>query len=298
MLSSACKEDGLRPVGDRGADRQRDGGVLGAGGGGGDAQHRCIGRYRDGDRLREIGRALCRESVGGGGDGEAEIGGAVGGRRDGQAGQSPGVDVDRGVERGCGEGVRSVAQRGPDRDIADGDGGDGLRPVGDRGADRQRDGGVLGAGGGGGDAQHRGIGRYRDGDRLRGGGGGLAVGVAGGGGDRDAESTRVVCSRRDGQAGESRGVDVDRGVERGCGEGVRSVAQRGPDRDIADGDGGDGLRPVGDRGADLQRDGGLLGAGLFPYTTLFRSIGRYRDGDRLRGGGGGLAVGVAGGGGD
>src|SRR5436190_582656 len=209
--------DGLRPVGDRGADHERDGGVLGAGGGGGDAQHRRIGRYRDGDRLRGGGGVLAVGVAGGGGDREAEIGGAVGGRRDGQAGQSPGVHVDRGVERGCGEGVRSVAQRGPDRDRADGDGGDGLRPVGDRGAVHLRDGGVLGAGGGGGAARHRGIGRYRDGDRLRGGGGVLAVGVAGGGGDREAEIGGAVGGRRDGQAGQSPGVDVDRGVERGIG---------------------------------------------------------------------------------
>src|SRR5436190_884510 len=95
----------------------------------------------------------------------------------------------------------------------------------------------------GGEEKHRRIGRYRDGDRLRGGGGVLAVGVAGGGGDREAEIGGALGGRRAVFPYTTLFRSVDRGVERGCGEGVRSVAQRGPDRDRADGDGGDGLRP-------------------------------------------------------
>src|SRR5437764_238196 len=79
---------------------------------------------------------------------------------------------------------------------------------------------------------------------------------------------------------------------------MRSVAWHGHDRDIADGDGGDGARTVVDRCADRLRYGGDLAAGDVCAVSLHDALPIYRDGDRLRGGGGGLAVGVARGGGD
>src|SRR5947207_235303 len=93
-------------------------------------QHRGIGRYRDGDRLRGGGGGLAVGVAGGGGDREAEIGGAVGGRLYSEAGHTEIYALSLHDALPICEGVRSVAQRGPDRDIADGDGGDGLRPVG------------------------------------------------------------------------------------------------------------------------------------------------------------------------
>src|SRR5437762_2504804 len=212
------------------------------GGGGGDAQHRGIGRYRDGDRLRGGGGGLGVGVAGGVGFFFVVIRRPPGSTLFPYTTLFRSVDVDRGVERGCGEGVRSVAQRGPDRDIADGDGGDGLRRSEEHTSELQSPRDVVCRLRLGDDAQHRGIGRYRDGDRLRGGGGGLAVGVARGGGDREAVFVCAVRGRRGCTVFPYTTLFRSRGVERGCGEGVRSVAQRGPDRDIADGDGGDGLR--------------------------------------------------------
>ena len=272
---------------DAGAEVERNGRALEAGLG--DRRQRRCQRI-DGDHLGRGrgGAEVALRILRGRGDAQREVG--IVGRRDGEPGEVPGVNVDRRMAGRGGEAVGAIAERGADRDGAHDQGrqrvGIAGEPV-DAGAEVERNGRALEAGLG--DRRQRRCQRI-DGDHLGRGRGGAEVALRILRGRGDAQREVGIVGRRDGEPGEVPGVNVDRRMAGRGGEAVGTIAERGADRDGAHDQGrqrvGIAGEPV-DAGAEVERNGRALEAGLGDRRQ--RRCQRI-DGDHLGRGRGGAEV--------